>query len=151
MWQVSHGYLGLEWIQGKEWKRLKVSMDHRRRLSVKVYRKRRAVHRLVLEAFHGPCPIGHEASHYPDPDPANCNISNLRWECKVQNLAHRREHGTLAWGQKNGNSVLTEELAREALSLSRAGMSGKDIALKVGVSETTISRLINKKTWKYLD
>jgi hypothetical protein len=45
------------------------------------------VSRLVLEAFIGPCPDGMEACHYPDSNPANNRLSNLRWDTHVANLA----------------------------------------------------------------
>lgn len=42
------------------------------------------VHRLVLEAFEGPCPPGHECCHWDD-DPTNNRIDNLRWDTPVEN------------------------------------------------------------------
>lgn len=35
--------------------------------------------RAVLTAFVGPPPAGHVARHWPDPDPANNHVENLRW------------------------------------------------------------------------
>lgn len=58
------------------------------------------VHRLVLEAFVGPCPDGHECAHQ-DGDPANNNLSNLRWATKVENQADRRRHGTMPIGKNH--------------------------------------------------
>ncbi len=43
------------------------------------------VHRLVLEAFVGPCPSGMEACHFPDPSRANCSLTNLRWDTRSEN------------------------------------------------------------------
>ena len=45
---------------------------------------RRYVHRLVLEAFVGPCPPGHMACHYDD-DPGNNALENLRWDTRSAN------------------------------------------------------------------
>lgn len=42
------------------------------------------VHRLVLDAFVGPCPDGHECCHYDD-NPQNNRLENLRWDTKVAN------------------------------------------------------------------
>lgn len=44
----------------------------------------RAVHRLVLEAFEGPCPPGHECCHLDD-DATNNRLSNLRWDSRSAN------------------------------------------------------------------
>ena len=38
------------------------------------------VHRLVLSAFVGPCPVGMEACHFPDRNPSNNHLENLRWD-----------------------------------------------------------------------
>ena len=45
----------------------------------------RAVHRLVLETFIGPRPIGQEACHYPDHRKCNNALSNLRWDTHAEN------------------------------------------------------------------
>lgn len=56
--------------------------------------KRRTVkvHRLVLEAFVGPCPEGHEACHYND-DPADNRLQNLRWDTRSENLLDQVRNG----------------------------------------------------------
>ncbi len=59
------------------------------------------VHRLVLEAFVGPCPAGMEGCHN-DGDRANNRLDNLRWDTSKNNHADRLEHGTDTRGEKNG-------------------------------------------------
>ena len=44
----------------------------------------RTVHRLVLEAFVGPCPPGMEACHNND-IPSDNRLENLRWDTKSRN------------------------------------------------------------------
>lgn len=51
-------------------------------------RRTRLVHRLVLEAFVGPCPEGQEACH-ADSDRTNNRLSNLRWDTTKANAADR--------------------------------------------------------------
>lgn len=46
--------------------------------------KNMLVHRLVLEAFVGPCPDGMVACHWDD-DPDNNALDNLRWGTLVEN------------------------------------------------------------------
>ena len=50
------------------------------------------VHRLVLEAFVGPCPEGMEACHWDD-DPTNNQLSNLRWAPRSENNHDRARNG----------------------------------------------------------
>jgi hypothetical protein len=56
------------------------------------------VHRVILEAFRGPCPEGMEACHFPDPDPANNRIENLRWDTRAENYQDSLRH--IAMGVK---------------------------------------------------
>ena len=53
----------------------------------------RLVHRLVLEAFRGSCPDGHECCHYDD-DPTNNRLENLRWDTRSENILDRVRNGT---------------------------------------------------------
>jgi len=48
----------------------------------------KTVHRLVLEAFDGPCPDGMESLH-ADGDGKNNRIENLRWGTHTENMAQR--------------------------------------------------------------
>lgn len=51
------------------------------------------VHRLVLAAFVGPCPEGQEVRHYPDHDPTNNHLSNLRYGTRAQNIQDMKQMG----------------------------------------------------------
>ena len=51
-----------------------------------------SVHRLVLEAFVGPCPPGMECCHN-DGDNTNNRVENLRWDTKRSNRQDRNKHG----------------------------------------------------------
>ena len=70
----THGYL-----------RVSLSRDHDKRYYL--------VHRLVLEAFVGPCPDGMEGCHN-DGDPTNANLYNLRWDTRSANMYDKQIHGT---------------------------------------------------------
>lgn len=75
------------------------------------------VHRLVLEAFVGPCPIGKEARHYPDRNTSNNRISNLQWGTKPEQYQDRIKHGTDAkslWAVgRNGNQYRQTKLTHQ--------------------------------------
>lgn len=51
------------------------------------------VHRIVLEAWVGPCPPGYEGCHN-DGDRNNNHISNLRWDSRRNNALDAVRHGT---------------------------------------------------------
>lgn len=66
-------------------------------LSVRLARSGRCkafyVHRLVMEAFVGPAPDGHECCHR-DGDAGNNSLSNLRWGTPSSNNYDRTTHRT---------------------------------------------------------
>lgn len=61
--------------------------------------ERGKVHRMVLTAFIGPAPEGHEALH-GDGDPANNRLENLRWGTRSENIRDSVRHGTHFWAKK---------------------------------------------------
>ena len=57
------------------------------------------VHRLVLEAFVGPCPDGMEGCHN-DGVPTRNHLGNLRWDTQSENMYDRVRHGVHAHARK---------------------------------------------------
>lgn len=55
-------------------------------------KKSKRVHRLVLEAFVGPCPEGHLVRHLND-IPGDNRLGNLRWGTGSENQADARVNG----------------------------------------------------------
>ena len=58
------------------------------------------VHRVVLEAFVGPCPEGLEACHYNDEHSDN-RLENLRWDTHESNVEDKKRNGKV----NNGYTV----------------------------------------------
>lgn len=112
-------------------------------------RSTKLVHRLVLEAFVGPCPVGMECCH-EDGDPTNNRLSNLRWGTKKSNEADKLRHGTYGWGEKNSNAKLTEVAVREIKALLLAKMSQGKIAKRFNVHNMTISRIARGIIWRHV-
>jgi hypothetical protein len=57
------------------------------------------LHRLVLLAFVGPAPEGHECCH-SDGDPMNNHLSNLRWDTDKANSQDTLRHGANYWANR---------------------------------------------------
>lgn len=108
-----------------------------------------AVHRLVLEAFVGPCPEGYQGAH-GDGDVSNNHLKNLRWATPGENAADRDAHGRTARGERQGNAVLTEGVVIMARSLARRGFSQRRIADLLGHPRTTVADAIRGVTWGHV-
>ena len=109
------------------------------------------VHRLVLEAFVGPCPSGLECLH-ADGDPTNNRIENLRWGTRLENRADIRKHAQL-YRRRQGSTWLSEDTIR-AIKRDLAAPdvpSQKVLARKYGVHHNTINNINRKFTHKWVD
>jgi hypothetical protein len=108
------------------------------------------IHRLVLEAFVGPCPEGQEARHGPGGQLDN-RLVNLCYGTKVQNAQDKRRDGTYVEGTISVNAKLTEDIVRECRSRYAAG-DGDTVSLarEFGVSQYTMWRAIHRKAWQHV-
>jgi hypothetical protein len=104
------------------------------------------VHRLVLDAFYGPCPDGHECRHLNGNSLDN-RACNLRWGTRQQNSDDKRRHGTMQAGSRNGQAKLTEADV-EAIRVSRQTTTLLALAIQYGVSRSQIKRIVYGKSWK---
>lgn len=112
----------------------------------------RAVHRLVLEAFVGPCPPGMEACHN-DGSPANNHLPNLRWDTRKANIADCIRHGTRAdfRGERHGRAKLTDDAVRAMRAEYATGdTSYKKLAAKFGVSKPAVWHVISRRAWSHV-
>ena len=106
------------------------------------------LHRLICEAYYGPCPEGMECRHL-DGDRSNNMASNLCWGTKSENAADKEKHRTNPSGERNAMSKLTEATVREMRSYrAKTGESYAKIGDLFGVSTMTAYRAIVKKLWK---
>ena len=109
----------------------------------------RAVHRVVLETFVGPCPEGQECRHL-DGDKHNNHLDNLKWGTRSENILDRVEHGTHNRGSNCGTSKLSEEDVRRIVDLLQTtNKSHREIANDFPVTRTTVSNINTGKRWKH--
>lgn len=133
-----------------EWFRMKPKSHKSGHLLVSLSPNRRHVfvHHLILEAFVGPCPDGMEGCHFPDRDPTNNRLDNLRWDTKKANHADAIAHGTKGSGDNSGRSKLTSEQVRTMRAeYAAGGVSHDGLARKYGVSPGNIGFILSRKTW----
>jgi hypothetical protein len=126
---------------GKGYKRIKLSIGNKQRDAY--------IHRLVCEAYHGPCPPGFACRHLDGIRDHNSPY-NLMWSDKATNEADKVVHGTIARGSKIGTSRLTEAIVMDARRRAAAGERGDLIAASYGVPAHTMRDAIAGRKWKHL-
>jgi len=105
------------------------------------------VHRIILEAFIGPCPPGHECNHL-DGNPQNNCLENLEWTTRHENLKHAYRNGLNSQsGSQNGNAKLKEAAVIQIKERLKMGESQKDIADDLGIPSVTVNHIARGRTW----
>lgn len=128
--------------------------------------KRKLVHRLVCEAFHGTPPTPKHESAHGDGNRLNARADNLRWATRKENMADCLLHGTLATGPRHGRTTkpertprgrqhghakLTERQVRAIRAADVELGSGRKLAQEYGVSPALICSIRARRVWKHLD
>lgn len=154
----NHGEAWSCWLRGPKpimtnvWRKQKLGVDTKGRLKATFTpgRKQVLIHRLVLQVFVGPCPEGMEACHYPDVDPTNNHVNNLRWDTHANNMADAVRHGRMSKGEEQHSSKLTDKKVIRIRQLFDSGYTTYEIAEKYGVRQGTIWYIVARKTWKHI-
>jgi len=122
---------------------LKVTVDGRRVAT--------SAHRLVFTHLHGPIPTGTQINHKngvkTDNRPANLEIVTAQ-----ENSLHAWAFGLQRKqvGENNSNAKIT---AAGVLALRRmvaAGVLQRIVAARFGISQPTVSEIVNRKNWGHL-
>jgi hypothetical protein len=148
------------WIRGhaklgKTWKLKAVHVSRRHgylQVNIKADRSygARPLHLLIATAFHGPCPPGMQCRHM-DGNKLNSRADNLAWGTPSENNRDKIAHGTDPVGERHGCAKMTDEKVREIRKLRSQGLRLKQIGEMFGVRESTISLIVNRRTWPHVD
>lgn len=109
------------------------------------------VHRLVLEAFVGPCPPGQEARHVGENDRSNNTLDNLCWGTRQENSDDAARHGTRARGSRVGSAKLTEEQATRLLQEAASGESIISLSARYRIRKENVSKIVNGHHYVHID
>lgn len=107
------------------------------------------VHKLILEAFVGPCPEGCESCHN-NGNKFDNRLENLRWDTRSGNQLDRLKHGTGCEGEDHYLTKLTDEIVTQIRKEYSEGSTQRQLARKYGVVRGTIAFITQGKTWKHL-
>ena len=109
------------------------------------------VHRLVAEAFIGPCPPGHIVCHGPG-GPLDNRLENISYGTHSKNTgADRRRDGTIPRGSQSGSSKLKEGQVIEIKKRLAAGESRASLGREFRVRAENISHIALGRSWGWLE
>lgn len=108
------------------------------------------VHRLVAEAFLGPCPEKHEVNHINGRRDDN-RVTNLEYVTRLGNIRHAQGMGTFInpprrTCDKHHMARLTNEQALEVRALA-ATHTTWELCEKFGVGQGSVNRLLRGETY----
>ncbi len=112
--------------------------------------KRVLVHRLVCEAFHGPCPQDKSHCAHWDGNPSNNRAENLRWATVKENSEDARRHGNLRVGEASNLARLSERDVREVRRRAEAGESSYAIAKDIGMTSGGVRKIVTRENWGHI-
>lgn len=120
--------------------------------AVRINGKTRLVHRYICERVNGSPPTpNYDAAHSCGNGHLGCVAPNhISWKTHSENMSDMLIHGTSNRGVRSPMSKLTEEKVREIRRLN-GSMLQKEIGLMFGVSAQTISEILARKKWSWLE
>jgi hypothetical protein len=140
-------------IKAQRFIHLKPHKDKQGRPIISIWKNGKSIplkiHRLVLEAFVGPCPNGCEGVHIND-IPHDNRIKNLAWATHKENMRQMSANGKSSRGEKNGLAKLSRKAVMKARELLNLGFSQTEIATKMGVHQSTLSKIWHGESWVHL-
>jgi len=108
------------------------------------------IHKLVAEAFIGPCPENKEVNHL-DGIKENPHADNLEYVTKSENSKHAYKLGLIKKGESRRNSKLDRRKVIEIKKLYEDGKHTQlELAKKFNMSQQAISKIVCGETWRHL-
>lgn len=123
--RLSHGYIGYT-------------------LARKGANRQVLAHRLVLEAFDGPCPEGHQGCH-KNGDPTDNRIENLYWGAPKDNGADATRHG-----RTRARSAKLTEIEVRKIRGEYGDAPARDLAGRFGVTVPNIHYIGKNQVWQHV-
>lgn len=132
------------------WKRQKGTLNIKRTsVSTSINGSPVYLGRVILETFVGPAPKGMECCHN-DGDCTNNAANNLRWDTRKGNVADTIAHGRTLKGEKSHFAKLTDAKVNRIRQLASEGWTQPRLAKRFKVKASSISHIVNRKTWTHL-
>lgn len=114
------------------------------------------IHRVVAEAFLGPCPDGHVVNH-KDGNKKNNHIDNLEYATPSENNQHALDTGLRnPWSGKNARkgtdnhfATISEDVVYEILMIrDQTGYGCRRIGKMLNISRSVVNHILSGHSWK---
>jgi len=137
------------------WRLLKPGLTTTGYLYVPLYihgrRTMRRIHQLVADAFLPPKSPADTVVRHLNDNKLDNRVENLARGTQTDNMADSVRNGNGQDGITNCNAKLTEDDVREIRRLYATGkFSQRVLARRFGVSQATISLIVQRKIWKHV-
>lgn len=120
-------------------------------LAVEIDKKTYSVHRLVAVAFiPNPNPYKKKEVNHIDGNKHNNKASNLEWSTHQQNMKHAGEKHLMRKGVNHSSSTLNDLQVRIIRRSAQMGLTHKLIASIFEVNKATVTRIVNRQSWKHI-
>ena len=140
----------LNYCRSGEEKLLNPRLNSNKRLFITLSKNKKkkhyTIHSLVAQAFIGERPEGYDVCHI-DGDKLNNNLQNLKYDTRSQNNID-----IYRYGSKNPNGKLSPDEVIEMRKMYATGKyTHKDLVEIFNVNQSSISKIINGKTFSWID
>lgn len=108
------------------------------------------VHRLIAETFLPPPADGKDCVCHRDDEPSNNVPDNLFWGTRADNTNDMVSKGRQARGERVTSAKLTEQDVIQIRARVLGSESQYDLAEAFGVSQSNISMIASRVTWKHV-
>lgn len=117
--------------------------------TIRIQGKARKSHRMAFLIAHGAIQDGLFVCHKCD-NPGCVNPDHLFEATHQVNMKDCSTKGRMHLGEKCANSKLTAGEVVEIRRESKAGATQRDLGKKYGVSQVTIFKIVNRRTWPHV-
>lgn len=118
-------------------------------LTTEKVKKLYLVHRLVMFAHRPISDISKNHVNHKDGNKLNNSLENLEWVSRSENSQHAIKMGLIKTGEDSKKAKLTNEKVRW-IKQNQNRLTGSEIARRLGMSTTHISRIINGEYWEHI-
>lgn len=129
-----------EWQKSRDWFGHGKASFHRMTIGA---------HRVAYHIAISPIPDQVCVCHTCD-NPACCNPAHLFLGTNLDNIKDRHKKHRDAFGERNGRARFTDNDIRHIRLRHANGESQGAIARALGTTQSCISRIINRKTWRHV-